>query len=220
MKATAVMPEPIKQGEILEEPSPETGIIPQKTSSEAEKTSKETSSDELFPETGNSPKEQSLLQDIITLAMKLAVIFAVFWLMFNYIFGVCRYISANMVPSFRDGDLVLYFRMDREFEAGDIAVFSYNERTMMGRVVAVAGDTVDFDEKGMLVNGSHVQEQDIYYETNMYEEGITFPVQVGDNQIFVLGDNRPRATDSRIFGCVDIDEVAGKVIGLLRRRNL
>ena len=71
MKATAVMPEPIKQGEILKEPSPETGIIPQKTSSEAEKTSKETSSDELFPETGNSPKEQSLLQDIIALAMKL-----------------------------------------------------------------------------------------------------------------------------------------------------
>ncbi|MDO4805211.1 MAG: signal peptidase I, partial [Lachnospiraceae bacterium] len=172
------------------------------------------------PKAGKPRKEQTLLQDLVTLTMKLAVIFAVFWLMFNYIFGVCRYMSANMAPSLRDGDLVLYFRMDREFEAGDIAVFAYKGRTLMARVVAVAGDTVDFDEQGMLVNGSHVKEQDIYLETDMFEEGVTFPVQVGDNQIFVLGDNRPHATDSRIFGCVDIDDVAGKVIGLLRRRNL
>lgn len=171
---------------------------------------------------GSSGKSAAaeLVQDILALTVKLAVLFAVFWLMFHYIFGVQRYLSSNMTPAMRDGDLVLFFRMDQSYSAGDIAVFSYEGRPLMARVVAVAGDTVDFDEIGMLVNGAHVQEEDIYSETTMFEEGVTFPVMVGDNQLFVLGDNRPHATDSRVFGCVDIDDVEGKVIGLLRRRNL
>lgn len=166
------------------------------------------------------PAQTSLLQDIAAFAIKLTVLFAVFWLMFNYVFGVRRYLSSNMAPSLRDGDLVLYFRMDHRFSAGEIAVFAYEGQPLMARVVAVAGDTVDFDETGMLVNGARVQEQEIYFETTMFREGVTFPVEVGEGQIFVLGDNRPYATDSRIFGCVDIEDVEGKVIGLLRRRNL
>ncbi len=167
-----------------------------------------------------TPPQTTLLQDLVAFTVKMAVLFAVFWLIFNYVFGVRRYLSTNMAPSLRDGDLVLFFRMDQKFSSGDIAVFSYKGQPLMARVVAVAGDTVDFDEKGMLINGSRVQEQDIFFETTMFREGVTFPVQVGENQIFVLGDNRPNATDSRIFGCVDIKDVEGKVIGFLRRRNL
>lgn len=162
----------------------------------------------------------SLLSDIVALAIKLAVIFVVFWLIFHYVFGYQRYLSSNMNPSLRDGDLVLYYRLDQKYSAGDIAVFSYHGRSLMARVVAVEGDTVDFDESGMLVNNARVQEDDIPFETTMFEEGVTFPVHVGIKQIFVLGDNRPHATDSRVFGCVDLEDVEGKVIGLLRRRNL
>lgn len=173
--------------------------------------------DEGAPQTS---KGTTLLQDIVALTVKVAVLFAVFWLMFHYVFGVTRYLSANMTPAMQDGDLVLFFRLDQSYSAGEIAVFSYHGQILMGRVVAVAGDTVDFDEAGMLVNGARVQEDNIYSETTMFQEGITFPVTVGPHQIFVLGDNRVHATDSRIFGCVDIPDVEGKVIGLLRRRNL
>lgn len=162
----------------------------------------------------------TLIQDTLTLVIKLAVIFAVFWIMFHYVFGIHRCLSANMTPSIRDGDLVLSFRLDSSYNAGDISVFSYQGQILMARVVAVEGDTVDFDEVGLLINGARVQEDDIYFETTMFQEGVTFPVKVGKNQIFVLGDNRPRATDSRIFGCVDVDNAEGKVIGLLRRRSL
>lgn len=161
-----------------------------------------------------------LVQDLLALLVKLAVLFAAFWLTFTYVFGAQRSLSPDMIPAFRDGDLVLYYRLDRDWTAGDIAVFSYQGRSLLSRVVAVEGDTVDFDEQGLLVNGAHVQEDDIYSETTPFEEGITFPVRVGEREIFVLGDNRPHATDSRIFGCVELEDVKGKVIGLLRRRNL
>ena len=171
-----------------------------------------------------TPQQQggqtSLWQDLLALLVKLLVLFAVFWLIFHYIFGVHRYLSTNMSPAIQDGDLALFYRLDHSYSAGEVAVFSYEGKTLLARVVAVAGDTVDFNENGMLINGALVQEDRIYTETTMFREGVTFPVRVGEGQIFVLGDNRPHATDSRIFGCVDIEDVEGKVIGLLRRRNL
>ncbi|MDD3339577.1 MAG: S26 family signal peptidase [Lachnospiraceae bacterium] len=35
----------------------------------------------------------------------------------------------------------------------------------------------------------------------------------------MLGDNREKSTDSRVFGCVDISDTKGEVVSILRRRN-
>ncbi|MFR8353110.1 MAG: S26 family signal peptidase [Blautia obeum] len=43
---------------------------------------------------------------------------------------------------------------------------------------------------------------------------------VGEGQIFVLGDNRPEASDSRIYGCINIKDVKGKAIAVIRTRGL
>lgn len=48
-----------------------------------------------------------------------------------------------MKPAIKDGDLVMYYRLDKRFISGDVAVFKDDGRTTVGRVVAVAGDTVD-----------------------------------------------------------------------------
>ena len=39
---------------------------------------------------------------------------------------------------------------------------------------------------------------------------LTFQSLLGEGQIFVLGDNRPEASDSRIYGCINIKDVKGK----------
>ena len=39
-------------------------------------------------------------------------------------------------------------------------------------------------------------------------------------QVFILGDNRPQASDSRTFGCIDLNDVKGKVIAVIRTRGL
>ena len=48
-----------------------------------------------------------------------------------------------MKPAIKDSDLVLYYRLDKNFVSGDVVVFKKNNRIMMSRVVAVAGDQVD-----------------------------------------------------------------------------
>ena len=90
---------------------------------------------------------------------------------------------------------------------------------MLERVVAVAGDTVDITADGLMINGAIVQEPHAAGETTQFAEGVTFPLTVPQGQVFVLGDNREHATDSRIFGCIDIADIDGRVMGLFRRRN-
>ncbi|MBP3392105.1 MAG: signal peptidase I [Clostridia bacterium] len=78
------------------------------------------------------------------------------------------------------------------------------------RVVAVAGDTVAFQNNQFIRNGEVVQEDYILDQTVMnYDNGDEIVVPKGC--VFVMGDNRNNSTDSRIIGCVDIDIITGKV---------
>ena len=56
-----------------------------------------------------------------------------------------------MKPAIKDSDLVLYYRLDKNFVSGDVVVFKKNDRIMMSRVVAVAGDQVDITKNGLLI---------------------------------------------------------------------
>ena len=86
-------------------------------------------------------------------------------------------------------------------------------------MVAQGGDTVNIDSQGLIVNGAHQQEQGIVDETTQVADGVTFPLTVPEGSVFLLGDNRDEAVDSRIVGCVPAEQTLGKVIGLFRRRG-
>ena len=153
-------------------------------------------------------------------SLKLFIIAVIVFMLLNYVFGISRSQSINMQPALQEGDLLIYFRMVNDYVADDIVIINYQGNRMPERVVAVAGDTVEIEDDGLIVNGNLVQESEVYTETCQFEQGITLPVTVPQGQVFVLGDNRPQATDSRIFGCIDTGDVEGKVVGLFRRRNL
>ena len=64
-------------------------------------------------------------------------------------------------------------------------------------------------------------ESDIYYSTPRYESGVTYPVELGENQVFILCDYREGARDSRyLSGPVEESEIKGKVITIIRRSEL
>lgn len=164
--------------------------------------------------------QTSLLQDLVSLLIKIGVVAIVFVLIFSFIFGAFRYGDMSMSPAIKDGDMVLTYRWDKRYKANDICSFSYENEMTCSRVVAVAGDKVDIGASGLRVNGAKIQENDIFAETTQVENGVTFPLTVPEGKVFVLGDNRKQAIDSRIFGCVSIDKTQGKVIGVFRHRML
>ena len=165
-------------------------------------------------------QETTLGEDIFQLLLKIVLIILAVILVFTFMYGMARINDVSMKPAIKDGDLVMYYRLDKRFVSGDIAVFKKDGRTTTGRVVAVAGDTVDITKDGLMINCATQISQDIYFDTTQFQNGVDFPITVGEGQIFVLGDNRPEASDSRIYGCINVKDVKGKAIAVIRTRGL
>ena len=168
----------------------------------------------------NMPKRTTLLQDIGQLLIKIVFIGVVFILLFTFLFGITQVTDASMAPSIKEGDMAVFYRLDKKYVASDVLTLEYDGKKQIRRVVAVAGDVVDVTEDGLVINGAVVQELGIYEHTLRYTEGIALPITVGPGQIFVLGDGRREALDSRMYGAVNIQDTLGKLMTVVRRRNM
>lgn len=165
-------------------------------------------------------RKYSLALDIMQLTLKIVLIVGCVLAVFTFIYGAARITDPSMKPAMHEGDLAIYYRLDKRFHIGDVAAVQYQGKTLMGRVVAMEGDLVDITGDGLIVNGAIQFSEDIYFGTTQFAQGVSFPLTVGEGQVFLLGDNRPSATDSRIYGCVDLKDIKGKVIALIRTRGL
>lgn len=170
-------------------------------------------------ETDKQVKQPSLLEDLMYLLAKAAILGVAVFTTFTFIFGIARVRDMAMKPAIMEGDLVFYMRTQKKYAAGELVVLDINGVTQVRRVAAVAGDTVDITEDGLLINGYRQQESNIYTSTMAYQEGISFPIKLNEGEIFVLGDKRDGAEDSRIYGQVKASATLGKVMSIVRRRN-
>lgn len=89
----------------------------------------------------------------------------------------------------------------------------YKERYYVKRVIALPGQTVDFDDDGnVLVDGKVIEEE--YYSgvTRATDPSVEYPLTVEDNMVFVLGDNRSVSKDSRYsdVGQIPYEAIMGK----------
>jgi len=161
----------------------------------------------------------SILRELGGLGIKIVVVCITLLLTFTFVYGFHRTVDADMSPMIKSGDLVLFYRLNKEYAIGDLILLEFQGERQTRRVVARAGDTVDFTEGYLVINGTIQQEPEIFPETWSYENGVSFPLTVGAGQIFVLGDAREGATDSRVYGSVNIEDTLGSAITVLRRRN-
>lgn len=176
-------------------------------------------SEKAAPGTGRSGGTVPLWMDVLALLAKIGVLTLAFLALTFFVFGLYRNQDGDMFPAVKDGDLVVFYRLDRQYSASDCLVLDYQGRRQVRRVAAVAGDTVDITEEGLLINGVLQYEPDIYERTFRYEEGCSFPVTLQDGEVFVLGDARDNAVDSRVYGPVKVKDTLGKVMMLIRRRG-
>ena len=159
--------------------------------------------------------------------LRLILFLLVLWILFFQIVGVTICSNADMHPRVDAGDMVLFYRLDRDVRAQDVIVIEKaldggaEPKVMVLRVVAAAGDTVEItDDERLVVNGNTLIEPDIYYATPRYEQFTDYPVTLAEGQCFVLADSRNGGVDSRYFGPVGTDEILGTVITVIRRNNL
>lgn len=153
----------------------------------------------------------------VDLIKKIIVLIIVIYIVSNFIFGFKLMPNTDMTPRISAADLLVYYRLDKKPLAGDVIVFEHEGVEYVLRVVATGGDEVDITEDGLIINGSIQGTSSIYFSTGIYEEGIDLPVKLEEDEVFVLGDLRQGARDSRYFGPIKYDEILGKVFILIRR---
>ncbi len=158
---------------------------------------------------------------IQSLLLNLLIVITVLWLLFGFVIGVAIAPNDDMSPNIKSKDLLLYYRLDESYHAQDTVVFSKNNTTYIGRVVAVPGDSVDIsDDDQLIINGHIVSEPEIRNATPRYEGFVNYPVLLGNNEYFILADARGGAEDSRYFGIVERSEIYGKSFALIRRHSI
>lgn len=158
-------------------------------------------------------------KELIFLMIKLCIFLSLLVISFTMIFGITRSNDNSMSPAYKNGDLAIFYRLQKDYQATDTVVVKKGDKTQIRRIIAKEGDTVDITEEGLKINGYLQQEQDIYRETLPYVDGIKFPIILGKDEYFVLGDNRPNAEDSRMYGTVTKKEIKGIVMTMIRRRD-
>lgn len=159
--------------------------------------------------------------DIKSFAIRASSMIVILYLLFGIIFGVTTMKNSDMHPQIHAGDLILYYRLDKNYVANDVIVSKVGKEKFIGRVIAKPGDEVDITKEGkVVINGSLVVENDIFYPTPQYDSEIIYPVLLKEDEYFVLCDQRNGAKDSRIYGTIQKRNTKGKVITLLRKNNI
>lgn len=154
---------------------------------------------------------------LLHLLIKLTVVALIIWLALVFIFGIFRLNGNNMYPALRDGDLCVTYKLG-EYHSSDVVAYEIGDQIRFGRILARPGDTVDGNEQGILINGSHPSEE-VFYPTQILDTNLTLPYTLGEGEFVVLNDYRSDLSDSRTNGVVTKDALKGKVIFIFRRRG-
>ena len=141
-------------------------------------------------------------------------------MIFTFVIRLIGVDGYSMLPTLQHGDrlLVLNSALCGEYEYGDIVIVrkdTFMRQPIVKRVIATEGQTVDIDfgTGSVWVDGQLLDEPYIN-ELTFTDEGLEFPVTLGEGEVFVMGDNRNASDDSRnpSLGPVDERYIIGKAV--------
>ena len=118
--------------------------------------------------------------------------------------------GASMDKTLEDGQLVLINKFVYRFndiERFDIVVVSNEQDNdkIIKRVIGLPNETITYQNNHLLINGELIETDYDFADTE------DFTKTTGDNEYFVLGDNRKVSKDSRYLGNFGKDKILGKV---------
>lgn len=127
--------------------------------------------------------------------------------------------GASMEPTLHTGNRIVVSRVAYkmgEIQRGDIVVVISPKNPdveYVKRAIGLPGDKILFSDGKVYINDDLLEEPYINTQTNTWDgfyakENV--PIMIPDDMIFVMGDNRPRSSDSREFGPVPLTSIVGK----------
>ena len=154
----------------------------------------------------------------------LVIALSIFLIVYLFLMQPHQVNGQSMIPNFESGDYVLTDKISYrlgEPQRGDVVVFHAPSSAhcpqgtgcdFIKRVVGLPGELIEIKNSQIFVNSESLGE--VYIPDEFQTEAGSFTknksVSLGDNQYFVVGDNRPHSSDSRVWGPIDKSMIVGK----------
>jgi len=124
----------------------------------------------------------------------------------------------SMEPNFQDGDYLIVDELSyrtRAPERGEVVVFNYPNdpsKRYIKRIIGLPGETIEIINGNVYIvtDGEYKELEEESYLPSVYTSG-KIEKELGDNEYFVLGDNRAASSDSRVWGTLPRENIIGRV---------
>lgn len=156
-----------------------------------------------------------ILKEIFVLILCMVLAYGIASLVNEYCFHQTRVEGISMEDTLDDNDFLLinkfiyHFQKPKRF---DIVIFPYEYNVFyIKRIIGLPGETVQIKNGFVYIDGNKLKEN--YGKETMNEGGIASePIRLGQNEYFVLGDNRNHSIDSRepTVGVITEEKIIGK----------
>lgn len=143
-----------------------------------------------------------------------------FFVITNWIIMPVRIVGDSMYPTLENKQVGLTFVLSKHFglDRFDIIVVEEHNELIIKRIIGLPNETVEYKNNTLYINDKPLAES--FLQTNYrrnVEARTKLPftyrfakVQLGQDEYFVMGDNRPRSQDSRFFGPLHKSEIISK----------
>ena len=144
--------------------------------------------------------------------LRLALVALVTWFIFSKLLIISYVNGDSMLPTYHTGNILVCWTMayrNQPPQPGDVVMIAYNGHSVMllKRVVAVAGDTVQFKDGRLLVNGAV---PDAPWAETPGSDWDSEPLTIAPGCVYAVGDNRSMPIREHLHGEVSVADIVGK----------
>ena len=161
---------------------------------------------------------KAIAREILSNSLFLLVVLVLTLLIVKYVGQRTVVVGDSMETTLQNGDNLIVDKIGYRFhdpERFDVIVFPFeykDETYYIKRIIGLPGETVRIDDDGIIYINGEILEENFGAET-MIDPGLAYGgITLGENQYFVLGDNRNHSSDSRVpsVGLIEKDDIIGR----------
>ena len=160
---------------------------------------------------------KNMVKEVLSMALYIAVVLCITFLVVRYVGQRTQVDGHSMENTLFDGDNLIVDKISYRFtdpKRFDIIVFPYHYKEdtyYIKRIIGLPGETVQIRDGEIYIDGA-ILEEDYGKETMLTSGRAADQIQLGEDEYFVLGDNRNHSEDSRFddVGNIERSEIIGR----------
>lgn len=141
-------------------------------------------------------------KEILSWVFYIAFVLVLTWVIITFVGQRTRVDGRSMMNTLHDGDNLIVEKLSYRFsdpKRFDIIVFppTGKKEYYIKRIIGLPGETVQIDENGNIYINGELLKENYGAETIQNPGRAANPITLGDDEYFVMGDNRNNSKDSR-----------------------